>query len=555
MIAAALPRRIATVLLQSAISIAPREAREWGHAMLSELRHVEGNWSALFWSLGSAGVLAKHALVALIFRGRNRSTISSGGDLFSKEGSMRKPALAVIASCVLASLLFFLTPGFRQAFHVSLAQWHDVFHVRSPLDEPPRLDPTLEAIVQEASENHDAEALAFGAIHTTNRAESVRLAETAVTMDPNLTWLFGVVAVQWSSFPELDRWIPTLEKYDPQNALPHLIAAEEIDIEQVLDKNIPHRVEDQAPAWKDAMAAAFESPKLDTYSSRVSDLEPRVLARYRVEDPFQVRGEGGRWFGLPTYTSQDAGSYASLLLKRGEALEAQGDRSGAFEEYSRVARFAQLLGAQLFFFRNPPLHDAFAHLENLSRKNGNEAQAELYATLAGQAEKQQREALLRLWGRGSDYLVSRWDASVARASGAALLLSGIVLVTCLCAVVIRAHSVRLVALRPSVLTLGMMSSSAVLAFLASVMLYVSYRPYSEIFQRFVQYGDESGLLQLSEFLGYTQVPLGTGANRYLNFQVVVYYFWFSVIVLSVSVGLLAVLRHFQTRRAAAHAAM
>lgn len=463
---------------------------------------------------------------------------------------MRKPALAVIASCVLASLLFFLAPVFRQAFRVSLMQWHAVFHVRSPLDEPPRLDPTLEAIVQEASENQDAEALAFAAIHSRNRAESVRLAEAAVHLDPNLTWLFGVVAVQWSSFPELDRWIPTLEKYDPQNALPHLIAAEKIDIEQVDYKRIPHRVEDQPPAWKDAMAAAFQSPKLDTYSSRVSDLEPRVLARYRVEDPFQVLSDRGRWFGLPTYTSQDAGRYASLLLKRGEALEAQGDRNGAFEEYSRVARFAQLIGAQLFFFRNPPLHDAFTHLGNLSRKNGNEEQAQLYDSLAGQAEKEQREALVRLWGRGSDYLVCDWDASVARASGAMLLLSGIILVTCLLAVIIRARSLRLAALRPSALTLVMMSSSAVLAFLASVMLYVSYRPYSEIFQRFVKYGDEAGLLQLSEFLGYAQVPLGTGANRYLNFQVVVYYFWFSVIILCVSVALLAVLRHFQTRRAA-----
>lgn len=37
MIPPALPRRIAAFLLQSAISIAPRDTLDWGHAMLAEL--------------------------------------------------------------------------------------------------------------------------------------------------------------------------------------------------------------------------------------------------------------------------------------------------------------------------------------------------------------------------------------------------------------------------------------------------------------------------------------------------------------------------------------
>jgi len=98
MIPSALPRRIAAFLLQSAISIAPPHTLDWGHAMLAELHHVQGNWAALLWSLGSAGVLAKHALLSLIFPSRNRSTIPSGGALFSKEGHMRKPALAITAT-------------------------------------------------------------------------------------------------------------------------------------------------------------------------------------------------------------------------------------------------------------------------------------------------------------------------------------------------------------------------------------------------------------------------------------------------------------------------
>ena len=66
-----LPRRPAAFLLESAISIAPRDAVDWGHAMLGELAQVESNWSALLWSLGGAGVLAKHAIVAIILLRHN----------------------------------------------------------------------------------------------------------------------------------------------------------------------------------------------------------------------------------------------------------------------------------------------------------------------------------------------------------------------------------------------------------------------------------------------------------------------------------------------------
>src|ERR1700693_6449320 len=99
MMPVAYPHRIAALLLRCAIWIAPPETLDWGHAMLAELRHVQGNRAALLWSLGSTGVIAKHALLSLIFPSRNRPTIPSGGDLFSKEGPLRRPALAITAAC------------------------------------------------------------------------------------------------------------------------------------------------------------------------------------------------------------------------------------------------------------------------------------------------------------------------------------------------------------------------------------------------------------------------------------------------------------------------
>ena len=55
----AFPRSLAILLLRFAIWIAPHDTLDWGRGMLSELHHVEGNWSALVWAVGGAGVLAK----------------------------------------------------------------------------------------------------------------------------------------------------------------------------------------------------------------------------------------------------------------------------------------------------------------------------------------------------------------------------------------------------------------------------------------------------------------------------------------------------------------
>src|SRR5580692_8059314 len=107
MIPAAAPRSVAILLLRFAIWIAPHDTLDWGRGMLSELNHVEGNWSALIWSIGGAGVLAKHAILAAILPGAHRRTVSTASELFEKEGPMRKNTLAAIAICTAASLLFF----------------------------------------------------------------------------------------------------------------------------------------------------------------------------------------------------------------------------------------------------------------------------------------------------------------------------------------------------------------------------------------------------------------------------------------------------------------
>jgi len=539
-----LPRRLAVFLLESAISIAPSDAADWGQAMMGELTQFESDWSALLWSFGGAGVLAKHAIVAIVFPRRNRP-VPSGGSLFSKAGLMRKTALYATVSCMLASLLFFLVPVFREAFHVSLAQWHDVLHV-SPVGNL-RSDPGLESLGRKAEQNQDAEALAFVAVRTLNKSESARLADDAVRLDPTLTWVYGVVAVDWSSFPALDRWAPALERFDPQNALPHLIAAERIDIDYEERGLVPHSVDEEPAAWKDAMAAAFRSPKLDTYSKQLDELTRRVALRYKINDPFHFVLDY-RWHAVPTFAATDSARYAESLFAAAEAREARGDYKSAFENYSTVVRFAEIMRENGSYPMARRLHEAFLRLGSLSEKEGNHQQAQLYAFLAGTADWEWNERMAFL--RTSPEVVSRWSAFLARVCGIALLLSGTAFLVCVTSLVVRRRSLRLAALQPKGMTLAFGLASTVTALLSSAMLYVSYRPYAEVVQRFIRTGDESQLPAVSEFLAYAQIPLGTGRNLGwgLSAQEVTFYFWLAVAGLCVLTLLLAVWRFWRRPR-------
>jgi hypothetical protein len=535
----ALPRRVAVFLLQSTISIAPHDMLDWGHAMLAELQHVQGNWAALFWSLGSAGVLAKHALLSLIFPSRNRPTIPSGGDLFSKEGPMRKPALAITVACVIVSLLFFVAPVFRQAFGVSLLQWQTIFKT-----DYRRLSPELQSILKKAEQDHDAEALAFVAFRHPQSSEAARLADEAVRLDPKLIWVYAIVAVRWSSLPEIDRWVPALERFDSQNALPRLITAEKIDIDQVLCENVPHRAEDEPPAWQRAMASAFESARLDTYSSQRKELDRRVFIRYHVGDPELIAGDA--WFyGLPSYGVSDAYRYAELVLASAQVLEAQGNTKAASEKYLAIAHFGKLLGPDVSAWFCKHTQQAYTRLASLAAKSSRPEEAVFYAFLADQERQTQAEESSSRYRGFRGNQVARWDADLARRSGALMLLSGALLLATLIAVLLRSRSLRLSVLRPGRLAIALGASSSAAFFVSSVVLRLSYQPYFEILRHFIRDGDETGLTNLRDFLGHAYAPIGSGwLNPRQDYSS---YFWFAVIVLCALALLVAVLRYFQGR--------
>ena len=67
------PRRLAEAVLRAALRLAPRQSREWASAMQRELDFIHGDWAALFWALGSAGAVLRHAASVLLMSLKNRS--------------------------------------------------------------------------------------------------------------------------------------------------------------------------------------------------------------------------------------------------------------------------------------------------------------------------------------------------------------------------------------------------------------------------------------------------------------------------------------------------
>jgi hypothetical protein len=388
-------RHVATVLLESAIRLAPPQAREWGEAMREELSYVEGHWAALSWALGGASVMAKHALISLFIPGRRGQVITPDGGLFAKNVSLRKAVLVTAAGFILGALLFFVAPPFRQALRVSLAGWNDLLDVTARDGQP-----QLRTLAKQAEARRDPAGLVFVAARLADARESARLAEEAVQLDPNLLWVYAVVAVRHPQLAEIREWVPKLESSDPKNALFRLIIAESSDIAQESKASkLPFwesQTEfDKNPAWRSAMAAAFASPKFDDYLDRLRELDARVVRRYGFNDPYEVLS--GEEVDLPSYAFGDSQRFAKSVLQAGQDLEAKGDRKGAVEKYWSVARFGQTIDSQGHADSGYDLGlslqiVAYKQLQKLAEKGGNANEAALFAYLASSFQDLMRPA-------------------------------------------------------------------------------------------------------------------------------------------------------------------
>ena len=568
-----LVRKAAALLLDYAIRIAPPASREWGQAMRGELSFVEGNWAALGWAFGGARVMAKHALISFLIPGRRGQAMLFDGGLFARNVSVSKALQVTAAGFVLASLVFFAAPPFRQAVGVSLAAWNDLLHITGRNGQG-----RLQALADQAEKRRDPEGLVFAAARLTDARESSRLVTEAVQLNPDFDWAYAVVAVRHPHIPEILEWMPQLVRRDSQNALLHIISAESTYIAEVAKSpgGAYRQPEDANPAWQRAMAAAFASPKFDDYLDRLRALDAGVLRRYSFNDPYSVLA--GEEQGLPTYAFWDCSRFATSILRSGKDLEARGDRSGAVERYWSVARFGQVIDSQA---RTDSEHalglrlqaGAYDELGNFSKNGGNTNEAALFAYLAttfGQPMESVRHAGTSIppgvagHGASGQNSVSgglakpgdRWvfGAYVSGRNALVLQVSSLTMVI-LNALLLVATSVLIAGIRrggssgagrnhPWATVMALVSAVGLL--ISSATIYLTYRPYWYIFQRAILDGDRSQARDLREFLSAIQFPPGFDLGSSPRFDVPLY-FWAGVTLLAVAALVIILLRQYPIR--------
>jgi hypothetical protein len=519
---------------------------------------VEGRWAALLWALGGASVMAKHALISLFMPSR-RQTITPGDELFAKNVSSRKAALVAGAGCILAALLFFAAPPFRQAFRVALKPWYFMFQVASG-----NFQAGFEALAKRAEAQHDPEGLAFCAVRLQNPHESARLAEEAVRLDPSLLWVYAVVGMRHPELREVGKWVEKLERRDPQNAVFPLIKAQSMVRDQFHYSVWAPPSQERDEAWRCAMAAAFQSPRFDDYLDRVAGLNRRVIPRYRFYDPYEV--ESREELDLPVWAFENSERFAKSLLRSGEDLEARGDRKSARDKYWTVARFGQVIDSQgrtgFEHLTGTTLQAmAYKQLQASSEKGGDQAEAALFGYLAAKFDPVSGEHPGFPGESAFGLNTARRNAAVVQISGLMILVfSGLLVIAAAILIVGGCASQRT---RPAaqrakpVATMIVLTSAAGLLF-SSVTLYLTYRPYWYIFQGAILNGGKSQTRDLLFFLNDTKVPPGVSPRVCLLLDSLLYsgspsflfYVWTGVTLLGLIGLVLILLRHFRGRPSA-----
>lgn len=544
-------RQAATVLLESAIRIAPPNARVWGEAMRGELSYVEGSWAAVMWALGGAGVMAKHALASLLIAGYHQG-MAPGDELFAKSVSLRKVALVGGAGCALASLIFFAAPPFRQAFRVALRPWYTIIQMVTR-----DYQPNFEAVAKRAERQHDPEGLAFCAVRLQNPREVARLAEEAVRLDPNLLWVYAVVGMRHPELREVGQWVEKLERSDPQNALFPLISAQSMVRDKFHYGVYAPPSQEQDGAWRRVMAAAFESAKFDDYLDRVAELNRRVVPRYGFYDPYEV--ESREELDLPVWAFENSERFAKFLLQSGADLEAKGDHKGAREKYWIVARFGQVIDSQGrtgFEHRVGTSLQAMAYkqLQTSSEKGGNQAETALFGYLAAKFDAVKGEHAAFPGESAFGLYISSRNAAVVEISGLMIVIfSGLVLVAASVLIAGIRRGTQPAAERAKPVATMVVFTSAVGLLFSSATLYLTYRPYWYIFQSAIQNGGKTQTSDLGFFLRSTQTLPGVSPRVYLDAflyagsPTFLFYFWTGVTLFGVLGLVLILLRHLLGR--------
>jgi len=308
-----------------------------------------------------------------------------------------------VSWCALALVLALcLVPSFRQAVGTSREAW--------TLAERPFSESRLHGIAEKGLREHDARLVAFAAMHLEDRAEGSRLAEQAVGMDPKLTWIGAwFVLPRHMTDPRVDSraWIARMEEWDPENAVPHLLAAE-MDLRNRVPLEAQGSLYDTeflkvaaTTPWAKEMAAAVAAPGYDDYVERAFELNRNVLGRVKAGSTGSLVWYTARIAGIPDEIGML--EYANLITSRlGPEAEAEKRYGDAERLYQSLVLFARRKeNASSFVWGRVSAWQiekiGYQRLAGLYERNGRGSEAAAMVALA-RSVQQSGDAARQEWG-------------------------------------------------------------------------------------------------------------------------------------------------------------
>jgi hypothetical protein len=357
--------KVAAWLARGAARVWPEETRHWGLAIEAELSDINSPSASVFWALGGVMLLTRAWWNHLLHSWMRPAGVPEGSPLeqLTKNASRvpRTPRF-VTAILLLVSSAALLIPDVRDGMRASFDAWH--VSSAEAFDDSTAVAP----LRKQVNLNHDPQAMALLALLSNDKTERIRLANDAVQRDPSLTWIYSEVRTtdgvksSWRN-PLPAEWLDKLQKWDPDNAVPRLLVAQQslIQFEDGWQRsgyrglyNLESKKFLEAdPKWLAAMDFAFRAPKYDAYGSKRFDLYRTVVQRYGFRDSrMALYGFGDSPVGLgilmqsPFFRLTSVITYDDVLLDRGDAAERAGNLREAERLYREPAQFSDIMAQQ-----------------------------------------------------------------------------------------------------------------------------------------------------------------------------------------------------------------
>lgn len=432
--------RAAQSVARVLVRVWPAETRDWGLAFEAEFSAIETHGAAISWLIGGVMLFLrewwKH-LWRVLGRPLGANAEQSQGSFTKHYSRLPRTPLWLMLLIMLSSAALLLHPEVWQA----LGSLRSVY---SHTEWEPSQWSSVKKLRKISTSNRDPQLLALLSLLSNDEEERMRLSEEAIEKDSSLTWLDYEQSLLPMSNLSQQHYLPAarldrLLKWDPQNAVPHLLAAEVIskparsDAFDALTRGQTgaawEKSSAQDPKWISEMNAAFSVPKYDSYTAQTTELVQSASSKFAVRDPdialFVLSRKRIMQFDVVR-------AYSNILMERGAVLEKAGDKNSSIAVYSQVLQFAQrmLLGRTIpseEYFAQGIGEQACEKLEALYQLDGRKDAASLVAFQLAKWRAERDPKLLRdvpLHYRQAQWNSIAWSGLLINLGGLALLIAG-----------------------------------------------------------------------------------------------------------------------------------